>query len=212
MRVAALLSGKLNKPLAVSIGPDWWSRSMPGSGCLSNDKRFRSINLQAASSLLITAGDSLVQSALNLSWLIYGSAHPGHISNAGPGSAMQHLTAGWADLRSPARIVAAATETWTCHVGSAQLSSDHSGVEGDVILGRAGEEMRGITTAANSFSLFWLLKTILPDPQSVNVMKSKSLLSILGKETNLGYQRRLWENWSLWGCLAEQNWKIIPRP
>lgn len=126
----------LNYPLAVSIGPDWWPQSMPGSGCLSNDKRFKSTNLQAGSPLLITVGDSLAQSALNLSWLIYSLAHPGHISNAGPGSSMQPLTAGWADRRSPARIAEAATETWTHHVGSAQLSSDQNGVKGHVILGR----------------------------------------------------------------------------
>lgn len=126
----------LNNPLAVSISPDWWPQSMPGSGCLSNDKRFKSTNLQAGSSLPITVGDSLAQSALNLSWLIYSTAHPGHISNAGPGSLMQPLTAGWADWRCSTRIADAATETWTCHVGSAQLNSDHHGVRENVIFGR----------------------------------------------------------------------------
>lgn len=73
-----------NNPLAVSTGRWLMTESMPGSGCLSNDKRFKSTNLQASSSLLITVGDSLAQSPLNLSWLIYSLAHPGHISNAGP--------------------------------------------------------------------------------------------------------------------------------
>lgn len=135
MRMAISFQQNLNNPLAVSIGPDWWLQSMPGSGCLSNDERFKSTNLQAGSFLLITMGDSLAQSALNLSWLIYSPAHPGHISNAGPGSTTQPLTAGWADWRSSARIAEAATATWTCHVGSAQFSSDHNGVVGDVLLG-----------------------------------------------------------------------------
>lgn len=155
----------LNNPLAVSFGPDWWPQSMPGSGCLSSDKRFRSINLPAGSSLLITAGDSLAPSALNLSWLIYSLAHPRHISNARPGSTMQPLTAGWADWRSPARIAEGATETWTCHVGSSQLSSDQHGVKGDVILGWPQEEMGVITALSHSFSSFCLLKAA-PDYES----------------------------------------------
>lgn len=82
---------KLNNSLAASIGPDWWPKSMPGSGCLSSDKRFKSTNLQAGSSLLITVGDSPAESAFNLSWLIYSLAHPGHISNASSHSWLSRL-------------------------------------------------------------------------------------------------------------------------
>lgn len=109
----------LNNPLAASIRPDWWPRSMCGSDWLSSGKRFKSTNLQAGSFLLIAVGDCLAQLALNLSWLIYGPAFPGYISNTGPGSKMQPLTAA---RRSSTRTAEATTETRPAMSGQQSLA------------------------------------------------------------------------------------------
>lgn len=124
----------LNNPLAVSICPDWLPQSLPGSGCLSNDKRFKSTNPEAGSSLLITAGDSLAQPALNLSWLIYSSAHPGHIFNAGPAREHGEASHSWLS-----RLKELRQDRGGCHWDldlPCWVSSDQNGVKGDVILGR----------------------------------------------------------------------------